>query len=244
MLNNLDSTIQQFPIEYRASPNHSLNHHLSHDLAEILMIIQGCCELMPEVGQPQQTRLIATMLSACRRGASMLTPGRIRSNSQDADPSSAHLAQIVDEVSQMVGTANPYVRIEEPIINDDLWINMPSPVLFRCLMNIVTNAAEAVCHEDNRSGLREIRISVTSTSNVARITIANSGPTIAAEVLDQIFSPYFSGRANSSTRRRGLGLFIVRTLLQQFGGTVNVHSPADDYTRFQLDLPIKFEFQR
>jgi signal transduction histidine kinase len=239
MLDNLNPTIQQFTSEF----DDPSSHCLSHDLAEILMIIQGCCELMPEVGQTQQTRLIATMLSACRRGASMLTPGRIRSNSQDVDPASSHLAQIVYEVSQMVGAANPDIHISVPIISDDLWINMPSPVLFRCLMNVVTNAAEAVCRDNNRSELREIEVSVASIGKVARISITNFGPVIAAEVMDKIFTPYFSAQVNSNAKNRGLGLFIVRTLLQQFGGTVNVHSSLDYGTTFQIDVPIKFQFQ-
>jgi signal transduction histidine kinase len=74
-------------------------------------------------------------------------------------------------------------------------------------------------------------------SRGVRVTIADSGPGIRAEVRSRIFEPFFTTKGDRGT---GLGLWIVRGIVEKHGGSVRVHSLADGNrsgTCFSVFLP-------
>ncbi|MDE0310479.1 MAG: nitrogen regulation protein NR(II) [Acidiferrobacterales bacterium] len=96
--------------------------------------------------------------------------------------------------------------------------------LIQVFINIVRNAMEAF---DN-SGRLTVRTRVQPQAtlgkkryrNAARIEIEDDGPGIPANLLDQIFFPLISGKANGE----GLGLAIVRQIITRHEGSVTVDS--------------------
>ncbi len=76
------------------------------------------------------------------------------------------------------------------------------------------------------------------------LQIADNGPGIQEDILDEIFSPFFSSR--SSTRRvgqgAGLGLPICQRLLRIQGGDIRVASRAGEGTEVTILLPVAPEF--
>ena len=74
----------------------------------------------------------------------------------------------------------------------------------------------------------------------AELTVVDTGIGIAPELLPHIFDRY--RQADSSTSRKygglGLGLAIVRTLVELYGGTVSAHSQGDGTgSQFVVTLP-------
>lgn len=71
-----------------------------------------------------------------------------------------------------------------------------------------------------------------------RLSVENTGETIAAEHLPRLFEPFY--RADSSRQRfsdgAGLGLAITRSILRAHGGSVEVRSTSE-LTVFQLNIP-------
>lgn len=74
----------------------------------------------------------------------------------------------------------------------------------------------------------------------AVIEVADSGPTIPAEVLPHLWDRYVRWLPSGRARGTGLGLAIVRTLVHAHGGSVEADS-ADGWTRFVVRLPTHFE---
>lgn len=74
------------------------------------------------------------------------------------------------------------------------------------------------------------------------ITVEDSGPGIPREIWGEIFRPGFTTRKAGASRpeqtHRGLGLSIVRGLVESAGGTVRVCSASGRGARFELELPI------
>ena len=75
--------------------------------------------------------------------------------------------------------------------------------------------------------------------NVVRVEVADTGPGIATDDLPHIFEPMFRGstaaiRASLGT---GLGLTIVKTILEQHGTTISVESMRGEGTTFTFRLP-------
>ncbi len=108
----------------------------------------------------------------------------------------------------------------------------------KCLMNLMTNAAEAI------DGPGKVTISTdmvpigkrsTDSGSVA-LQVADTGPGIAVEDLERIFEPFYSKKelGRSGT---GLGLAVVWNCIQNHEGKVDVESSAEG-TVFTLQFPI------
>lgn len=87
----------------------------------------------------------------------------------------------------------------------------------------------------------EVGVRLVAEGGVARITVRDSGVGIAAETLRRLFSPFV--QADTSLDRSqgglGLGLFLVKGLVAQHGGDVQVRSPGPGQgTEFTIRLPL------
>jgi len=66
-----------------------------------------------------------------------------------------------------------------------------------------------------------------------RVVVADTGPGIPQQILDKIFTPFFTTKAQGT----GLGLAICHKLIQQHRGRINVSSETGKGTIFTIDLP-------
>jgi len=107
--------------------------------------------------------------------------------------------------------------------------------LRRAIVNLIDNAAEALTDPTWKmpsGGERRITVSTELADAQIRLTIADSGPGIAPDVLPRIFEPLFTTKSFGV----GLGLPLVRQIIEQHGGTVDVETPAGGGTRFVILL--------
>jgi signal transduction histidine kinase len=110
--------------------------------------------------------------------------------------------------------------------------------LRRVLINLISNAIKYT-PPDGR-----ITIAASASGNGedgwGRIAVTDTGPGIAADRHEPIFQPYVrgDGAATDSTPGLGLGLTICRELVEQMGGTVDVHSVPGDGATFAVMLPL------
>lgn len=72
-----------------------------------------------------------------------------------------------------------------------------------------------------------------------RITITDTGPGIAPEVLPNVFAPYFTTKPRGAQKGVGLGLSICRTIVQEHGGTLTLESVPGRGTTAILHLPAR-----
>ncbi|MFL5344836.1 MAG: ATP-binding protein [Hyalangium sp.] len=84
-----------------------------------------------------------------------------------------------------------------------------------------------------------VRVETRGEEERVLLCVRNVGEPIAADLLPRIFEPLRRGkrRANRSDRSIGLGLYIVRELVQAHGGTVEVTSTEAEGTSFTVSLP-------
>lgn len=102
------------------------------------------------------------------------------------------------------------------------------PARFRQLLwNLLLNAAQAT-----RAG-GAVRVGLARVGGDLRLRVEDDGAGISAEVLPQIFDPFFTSRAGGT----GLGLANVERLTRAHGGVVRVESALGLGTVFELDFP-------
>lgn len=114
--------------------------------------------------------------------------------------------------------------------------------------NLLVNAAEAI--EDEREdaaqqgslpirGETEARIIVAAQhiGNDVHISINDNGPGIPTEVQQRMFEPHFTTKAGRVRYGLGMGMSISRSIVEDMGGRMNVHSTPGN-TTITVTLPI------
>jgi signal transduction histidine kinase len=85
----------------------------------------------------------------------------------------------------------------------------------------------------------EVRVAAIDGPRSVAISVSDHGVGMTAEEREHIFEPYFRAARGDSSRFGGvgLGLSIVRHLVERSGGTITVESAPDDGSTFTITLP-------
>ena len=94
-------------------------------------------------------------------------------------------------------------------------------------VNLLVNAAHAM------QGRGTIHVSLASIADMCQIAFTDEGPGIPADVLEKIFTPFFTTKARGS----GLGLPTVRRLIEAHHGTISIACPSAGGTVVTVQLP-------
>lgn len=100
------------------------------------------------------------------------------------------------------------------------------------LLNLITNAAQAIEHVPGRITLRTHRV-----GNYALIAVEDNGKGIAPQHLDRIFEPFFTTKPIG--QGTGLGLSICYQIIEQHRGRIRATSAPGVGTRFLVALPLQ-----
>ena len=100
--------------------------------------------------------------------------------------------------------------------------------LKQVFLNIILNAAEAM------GGKGDLTITTTQDRKHVKIKIQDTGPGIPPEILDRIFTPFFTTKAKGT----GLGLAISYGIVERHSGKIDVESKLDKGSSFIITLPV------
>jgi len=110
--------------------------------------------------------------------------------------------------------------------------------LVQVFLNIAGNALEAVDADGMVTFQTRVATNFTIAGRlhplVARVSIRDNGPGIPDALLDQVFYPMVSGRADGT----GLGLSIAQSIMGQLGGLIECHSEPGN-TEFTVLIPME-----
>jgi signal transduction histidine kinase len=100
------------------------------------------------------------------------------------------------------------------------------------LANLVDNAVKYT--PDNG----QVAIDAAAAEDEVVITVSDTGPGIPEDELPHVWSRLYRGDKSRSTRGLGLGLSLVRAIVEAHGGRVSVWSEPGAGSRFDVHLPI------
>ncbi|MBY4678773.1 sensor histidine kinase [Marinobacterium arenosum] len=103
--------------------------------------------------------------------------------------------------------------------------------LEQVLINLVKNACDAI---DQQGGRGEVLIAVERMNGQVLLQVADSGPGIAEEHLEQLFEPFFTTKSIGSGL--GLGLAIVASIVRDLGGEISVSNRPEGGACFRVTL--------
>jgi signal transduction histidine kinase len=219
--------------------------HVSHELKTPMTSIKGYLQNMLDgltgtVNEKQQ-RYLSRMLENSERLIRMiedlLDRTRIQTGKLELTPAELDLGQCVAEVIEQL---RPLAQVKRQKV-DAMYPPVPLLVwadrdrLFQIVINLVQNAMKFTPEEGH------ITVTVQKDNHRhAGISVRDTGPGIAAEFLDKIFDPFFRVKqSRTAVKGLGLGLSIVRTLVELHGGTIEARSLEEGGAEFYFTLPLR-----
>jgi PAS domain S-box-containing protein len=120
------------------------------------------------------------------------------------------------------------IKIETPIV-EPVWVYADPRALHQILLNIMTNAADALeKREDPR-----IEISIFKMADMVNIRIEDNGIGLSEEQQKDLFKPFYT----TKSRGTGLGLVITKKMMTKMKGFIEVVSEKDKGTIVDLYIP-------
>lgn len=147
---------------------------------------------------------------------------------------SALIEEAVEIVSENAGAAGRSIRVDLPQAPWPLpQVDGDADLLSLALVNLLDNAVKY----SPASGSIEVRARESAGQVVAEV--ADTGPGIAPADLPSIWQELYRGEGARSTEGSGLGLPLVRAVVDRHGGTVDVQSRVGQGTAVQISLPVR-----
>ncbi|MFO7819134.1 MAG: ATP-binding protein [Halanaerobacter sp.] len=122
------------------------------------------------------------------------------------------------------------IKFTTEIETDLKEVIVPENKILKVLFNLIDNAIDAI--EDVSAANKHIKVSLFDAGDSVKLVVYNSQPIIPDEILDNIFSPGFSTKGDG----RGFGLYIVKSLLTDYGGDIEAESKEEMGTKFICQL--------
>ncbi|CAM2156424.1 two-component system, LuxR family, sensor kinase FixL [Pararobbsia alpina] len=222
----------------------SMAHEVRQPLAAIVADGEACLRwLRHEVPQLDEALGCAgRMVSNAARAGEIVH--RIRSLTRRAVPRKVPLA-VNDVIADVAAFAQRDLASHRVTLKLDLARALPSlsfdrVELQQVVINLVTNAIDAMSHIDDRARELEITSRLDDDGKIV-IAVRDNGTGIASDHTNRIFEAFFSTRADSM----GMGLSICRSIVEAHGGRIwAVNNPRYGATVQCCFLPVADSYQR
>lgn len=212
----------------------------SHELRTPLTSIQGYVENL--ASGPMTPAEVGAHLAVIQRNAGrmrdliddLMDLSRIESGGGAPDPSRVDVVKIAQTLVADAGPRLAHAKLEARVrctAAPTAWADRKA--LEQVLENLLTNA---IRYSDEGGS---ITIAIEARGEMIEIAVEDTGIGIPEDALDRIFERFY--RVDASRSRAigstGLGLSIVRHLVQAMGGTIRVESQLGRGSRFTFTLP-------
>lgn len=218
---------------------------VSHELKAPLTSIQGFVENMLDgmTGElkGKQREYLQRMRENTERLTRMITNlldlSRIESGTQHVHRAPCRLFELVEEVTrQFEPTATAKgVTLEVACEDATLQVLADHDKFVQILTNLVDNAIKFT-----PTGGKVTVSLVRPDPNRAMLTVADTGVGIPAEAMENLFEPFYQVAQGAGIQAKGLGLglSIVKSLVEVHGGTITVTSELGRGSEFRILLPV------
>jgi signal transduction histidine kinase/CheY-like chemotaxis protein len=206
---------------------------VAHDFNNLIMGIQSNAEAMlanPSL-TPQIRDSLVNIIRACSTGASLTRSLLGYAKRQPLTMAQFNLVDLIHDTARIAGVAGGKHRIalgkdfQDPKAQIMLVGSYSS--LSHCVLNLIKNAREAMPEGGTIHVLWE------GNDTRAVVTVRDHGPGISEADMAHIFEPFYSTKKQGT----GLGLAMVRGILTQHSGTVEIRSTVGMGTSVSLIWP-------
>jgi len=218
---------------------------IAHDLNNILTNISSGVQLARNNidDKLQVSNLLKHIENNTEKAAEIVNDILTKDETSKIKKNKISLETIIDEtIISLKDSLSKEIQIEfsPNALNDNVYANHTD--IYRVILNLIVNANDAI--EGKGKISVELRNWKDSSKNpvdgryieYALITIKDNGKGIDKKNLSKIFNEGFSTKANSA-KKSGLGLAIIKEIIEEHDGFIKVDSKKNKGTTFKIFIP-------
>lgn len=217
---------------------------ISHDLRTPLTSISGSISAVLESGgrldEQQRTELLLDAKKdadwLCRMVENLLSITRISGDEvREIQKEDEMLEEVLSEVVLNFRKKNPDIEVSVTVPDTLLFVPMDAMLVEQLLLNLMDNA---VSHGETTG---RIRITASSGSEYATITVADNGKGIDPKIMNHLFDGSLqlqSKETADKSRSMGIGLLVCRTIVEAHGGQIRADNLPGGGAKFTFTLKL------
>lgn len=218
----------------------NVSHELRTPMTTIGGFIDGILDgTIPKDKQEAYLTIVSSEVKRLSRLVqSMLSLARLESGEMKPNPTNFVLSELICDVllSQEQRIDSKNLNIEGLDDDSEIELNADRDLIYQVVYNLLDNAIKFTPENGT------IGISISQSESSICFSIKNDGMGISPEHLKYIFDRFYkSDKARSANKDgTGLGLYIVKTIIDIHKGNIKVKSQPDEFTEFTVTLPKRF----
>lgn len=217
--------------------------HVSHELRTPLTSIDGfadnmLCGVTGSLNEKQTEYLHRIKMNGMRLArmiTDLLDRARIEAGKLELRLTEVCVNSVAGELVEQLRpmAAAKRQHLEVACLDNDLWVSADADRLSQILTNLVENAIKYTPQAGS------IIVQIGRAADFAKVSVTDTGPGISAEALPKLFDPFFRvPEQTPHAKGLGLGLSIVKELVELHGGDISVCSEEGKGSSFHLTLPL------
>lgn len=208
---------------------------VAHEVRNPLAGIRGGCEILLE-GYPEgdsRHEIGREILRQVDRLNGTVHELLLFARPKSLDPVPTDLHALIDRVVRLAreGRAGCRVEVEREYDPDLPPVEIDPHQTEQVFLNLYLNACQL------QAGSGRVRFRTRCDDRTVTVSVRDWGPGIPGDRLDQIFKPFYTTRAQGT----GLGLAVVKKIVEAHGGTVEASNRESGGAEFVVRLPLRQE---
>jgi len=197
-----------------------LNQVMRHDIRNDLQLVEAYAELLEDHVDDEGVEYLEIIKENAESAVTMTTTVRDLAQvmlRDDATPERVQLDQILSHQIEEIRSsyADAVVTVSGSLPSTTVFGDEMLGSVFR---NILRNAVQ---HNDSTPPTIDVSTTVEESAAAVEVAIADNGPGVRAEIREEIFG---KGEKGLDSPGAGIGLYLVRSLVEGYGGDVWVES--------------------
>ncbi len=209
-----------------------LNQMLRHDIRNDLQLVSAYAELITKRTDDEEVEShVETILENTEHAVELTATAREIANLTDTDEVELRpigLRTVLETELDAVRSAYPEAVLRGPDNPPAVRVRA-TDMLNSVFRNLLKNAIQ---HNDTET--TEVTVSATEREETMLVRVADNGPGIPDTQKDSVFGKGESGLESHGT---GMGLYLVQTLIESYGGSVRVEDNEPRGAKFVIELP-------
>ena len=206
---------------------------MAHEIGTPMNVILGRAEyLLQRTADEGMKKGLATIITQIERITKVMNQLLVFARRKPPDRQAVDLGEIVEDSLEMFQERMTHSRItvEKAIEADTPSIHADRDQLVQVLINLLMNSLHAM-PEGGR-----LRLSLAREGSYVCLGVSDTGHGMPEEIRSKVFEPFFTTK--DFGKGTGLGLTVVKGIIEEHGGTIAAESAVDKGTTFWIRLPL------
>lgn len=222
---------------------------IAHDFNNLLAAIKGRASLMMNSVKPSDPlyRHIVEIISCIDKGSEIANQLLGFAKVDEYYTSSIDVNRLVRKVVENLDFKGKKIVLDVDLDPKPLIVEADPDKIIQVFMSIVDNALQAMPKGGKLIVVTESAAILNGSADTfglsngffVKITITDTGIGMEKDVLEKVFSPFYSADHKHYPDKKGLGLTFAREIIQNHSGVIDVWSSPDMGSSFSIILPLK-----